>query len=136
MKKFVYLFGLSLILISCSKAGDDEIFCTLEVREFSLTLRDSSGAPVFLERHHTLNKSTGDTILNFRPASQPFCQDSTTACYTYFEDNISLTTEQGKAFLFEGMRGDSVLVRQDFVMKHDKCHVIKVSGETELLVTN
>lgn len=134
MKKLMLLAGLTLLCFSCTPDNDDEIFCTLEYREFSLTLADSSGNPVFLERHHTLEKATGDTVLNFNPASMPHCLDSTTACYSYFLDNISLTTEAGKDFVFEGMRGDTVLVRQDFNMKHDKCHVIKVSGNTDLRV--
>lgn len=136
MKKRWCLLSLILVFSSCSKADEEGVFCTLEYRMFTLTLSDSSGNPVFLDRHHTLDKNTGDTILNFRPASQPFCQDSTTACYSYFLDDISLTTESGKNFVFEGMIGDSLIVRQDFTMKHDKCHVIKVSGKTELIANN
>jgi hypothetical protein len=61
-------------------------------------------------------------------------QVTITGYYPVFNDNfISLTDKCGKEFYFIGYKGNVEVVREQYVFRHDCCHVDKVSGKRQLV---
>ena len=131
MKKIIFsccLLAFSVLLFSCQKS------CEKYLVLFSLSVSDSTGAPVVLDKHYTLDVSSMDTLFITNPVTQPYCGfgDSSKTCYTYFKDDVDLTTREGKTFRFEGLVDGRVVVKENYFLKHDGCHVDQVGGATEL----
>lgn len=110
---------LTLFYAACEETEDpsDPLLCTDELITIGIEVKGGS-----LDHFYTLQIATGDTI----EVSTPVFQDSV---YPVLNDqNQDLLLQGEQDFEFIGKQGDSVVVRELFVIKSDGCHVVKVSG--------
>lgn len=120
MKIFILLFLTMALLYSCRDAGN--VFCTEEFRTITIEIKGET-----LDDFYTIRASTNDTI-NYSIDSDwygsfyPLLDD-------LYKDKIKNKTE---IFIFEGIIADSVVIREEYEIYSDECHVYYVSGELEL----
>lgn len=95
-------------------------FCT---QEFKMVTIEVNGA--VLDDFYTIRLRTGDTIRRDRPIADKY--------YVVLDDLwTNKIKENGEYFLFEGKVGDSVLVREQFKIGHDECHIHLIEGRTRV----
>ena len=96
--------------------------CTAEFRFIGLTVLGDS-----LTDFYTLRLATSDTL---RRATGV---ESRTHVYIVLDDTYQdeLANKQ-EAFRFIGKKGQTVVVREDFILAADHCHIRKVSGKSEV----
>ncbi len=126
MKNLQILSLISLFCIvalqSCNDfTARDEIVCTEEFRYITIKV---SGEP--LTEYYTVRLSDSDTI---RPNPADAVFDKT---YIVLSDNYQQKLENKKdTFQFIGKR-EGGMVREDFVISADHCHINKISGKSEI----
>lgn len=120
-KGILFLSLMVCFLSSCYKDSPNEIACTEEFRMISIKVIGDS-----LSDFYTLRTSTNDTIRseNFFPEAN---------WYPVVDDNFSSKLKNSQeTFVFIGKINDSVVVRENFVISADECHINKVSGVEEV----
>ncbi len=118
---FVSLFCI-VILSTCNDfISRDEVVCTEEFRYITIKV---SGEP--LTEYYTVRLSDSDTIRP-NPADAVFDK-----IYIVLSDNYQKKLENKKdTFRFIGKR-ESGIVRENFVISADHCHISKISGKSEI----
>lgn len=131
--------------LSCSKsvpnAGKDVeadcpegIMCTEEFRTITITIKDSDGKPYALDNYQSTLVSSGEKI----PLQKENFQDSlfrAVGQYPVLTDSEKkLVKKQGSAIEFIGFKGGKEVIKKNFVIGHDCCHIILVSGENSVVI--
>ena len=105
-----------ILFLSACDVNKNDVICT-EI--FAMVTIDVTGGE--LDEHFTIRTSTNDTI---RPYHYYF--DGT---FTVLDDNYLSELRNSKDdFVFVGVINNQVVVSEEFVIKADECHVVKVSG--------
>jgi len=78
-----------------------------------------------LDDYYTVRLRTGDTIRRNSPIGDKYYE----VLDDLWTDKIK---QEGEYFLFEGKVGDSVLVREQFKIGHDECHIRLIEGRTRV----
>ncbi len=114
MRMFLFLGLLGL------SACEGNRYCT---QQFAMITIEVNG--VVLDDYYTIRLRTGDTIRRERPIADKY--------YEVLDDLwTNKIKENGEYFLFEGKVGDSVLVREQFKIGHDDCHIRLIEGRTRV----
>lgn len=101
-------------------ACESNRYCTEEFRTITIEV---NGA--VLDDFYTVRLRTGDTIRRDSPISGKYYE----VLDDLWTDKIK---QEGEYFLFEGKVGDSVLVREQFKIGHDECHIRLIEGRTRV----
>lgn len=144
MKRIAILYALSIaITLSCSKRelGSEEIqdcstvYCTYELRWISVKLVDPAGRRVALDRMKVTRVADGKDLTRAYPdeewnifrglGSYPVTGD-------FDRDHIPLFKHT--KVRFQGYIGNREVVKADYVVTFDCCHIALVSGEQEVVV--
>lgn len=113
--RMLLLLGL-LSLGAC----ESNRYCTQEFRMITIEV---NGA--VLDDFYTIRLRTGDTIRRERPIADKY--------YEVLDDLwTNKIKKEGEYFLFEGKVGDSLLVREQFKIGHDECHIRLIEGRTRV----
>lgn len=134
MKKLVYLIlSLCFLAISCGETDDaadntldgcpTNLTCTEIFISLLFTPTNSSNQPITLDSFYTQNLDNGNTysiINNTVGQSNSYVVVS--------DSQRSEINKEGTNIRFIGLLGDQIVVQQDFVIGHDCCHVIPISG--------
>jgi len=133
MRKLIFtLFSLLLILTACSNSDEDidnttecpdDVVCTEILISLTFSPKTGNGVPIFLDSYYSQNLDNGETysILNSNVAS--------TASYVVVSDEqLEEINQEGTNIRFIGLQGNQIVVQQDFLVGHDCCHVIPLSG--------
>lgn len=131
--------------LSCSKsvpnAGKDVeadcpegIMCTQEFRTVTITIQNGNGKPYALDNYQSTLVSSGEKI----PLQKEIFQDSlfqSAGQYPILTDSeMKLVKKQGSAIDFIGFKGGKEVIKKNFVIGHDCCHIILVSGENNAVI--
>jgi hypothetical protein len=101
-------------------ACESNRYCT---QEFATITIEVNGA--VLDDFYTIRLRTGDTIRSATPIADKY--------YEVLDDLwTNKIKKEGEYFLFEGKAGDSVLVREQFRIGHDECHIRLLEGRTRV----
>ncbi len=131
-KLFCTLFSLLLILTSCSNSDEDidnttecpdNVVCTEILISLTFSPKGANDTPIFLDNYYSQNLDNGQTysILNSNIAS--------TASYVVVSDEqLEEINQEGTNIRFIGLQGNQIVVQQDFLVGHDCCHIIPLSG--------
>jgi len=106
-------------LISCDKVVvDPPVSCTEEFRYISIEVDGDS-----LTQFYTIRKLNSDTI---RPTPNAPIFDN---FYEVLNDSYSAVLKnKSEQFQFIGVINDSTLVKLDYEIAADECHIFKISG--------
>lgn len=121
------------VLFACrrEKGGcPSDRICTMEFRTISVDVRDSTGATVVMDSVRTVRNSDG-RVYRFEE-----WQEEPGGTYMVLTDNeMSEVDTRGVAFRFEGYLDGERRAAGDYLIRHDCCHVEKVSGPAVITVT-
>lgn len=123
------------ILTACryDKPGEcpQDIICTMDFRSVGVQVTDTAGAPVVLDSTRTIDLAQGAVVLR-SSGPEPFPAGG---WYTVLTDShMSFTDTRGRDFRFEGFLGGTLRAQANFRIKHDCCHMDKVSGPEVIVV--
>lgn len=103
--------------------------CTMEFRSIGVAVVDNAGAPVALDSVRTVRILDG-LVYRFEPST--FLPENGFVVLTDAE--MDAVDTRGVAFRFEGFRSGDRRVAADYLIRHDCCHVEKVSGPAVITV--
>lgn len=127
MKTGTVLFIVAVFLVAglctCQTGVDaDKSVCTTEFRSVGLTVSGDS-----LTDFYTVRLSTSDTIRGSTGV------ESRTHWYLVLDDSYQRTlANRQETFRFIGKKGQLVVVREDYLIAADRCHIRKISGKSEI----
>ena len=138
MKNTVYII-LFLFLLSCNTDDDDnskcsDIACTEQFVTITVSLKDDVNNPVALDSIKITISANGTDITREIPDIewQLFRQNG---IYPLFGDEHAKNYQNMELEInFKGFINDLEVVNANFIVGADCCHVILVSGNTNLLI--
>ncbi len=117
--------------VGCNKSTEEcpqDQMCTEEFRFITLEAKDTAQAPYLLDSVHTVVVESGAVV-------HPMDQMMDPGIYIVLSDNEkNLTSLAGDTFLFNGFKGGVLKVNEQFVIRHDCCHINLVSGNTSVTI--
>lgn len=117
--------------IGCNESTEEcpqDQMCTEEFRFITLEAKDTAQAPYLLDSVHTVVVESGAVV-------HPMEQMMDPGIYIVLSDNEkNLTSLAGDTFLFNGFKGGLLKVSEQFVIRHDCCHINWVSGSTSVTI--
>lgn len=131
MKKlYLFLFVVLMALSSCERELPGKI-CTLEFRFITVTVKYSSGSPVFLDSVSTIIKNGGKQL-----AIEQWVIHREKGIYQIFNDSHGdmIPKSANTGIKFAGFIGGQKVIEQDYVVTRDRCHISLVSGPTTIIV--
>ncbi|GGG96610.1 hypothetical protein GCM10007415_34790 [Parapedobacter pyrenivorans] len=144
MKRITILCTLLIALtLSCGKRelGNEEVQdcksvpCTYELRWISVKLVDQSGNPVALERMKVTRLADGKELTRTYDSSQ-WAAFRRLGSYPVSGDldREHIPKFKHTKLRFQGYIGKREVVKADYVVTFDCCHISLVSGDVELVV--
>lgn len=141
--KRINLIGLLLVAftLSCSKVeltgeehGCDKVDCTYDLRWISVKLVDPSGKPVALDRTKVTRISDGkDLTKTYTNDQWSIFKSLGSYPVTSDIDDEHIPKFKHTKVRFQGYIGNREVVKADYVVTFDCCHISLVSGELELV---
>lgn len=118
MKQTFMLTGLAFGLAACSL--NDEVSCTMEFRTIGIQT-DS----LWLDEHYTVRLSNGDTLRH------DTLHGFAVGYYVVLDDGaVGWLKDKTEDFVFEGWKNDSLIIRENYRIAADQCHIELVTGRT------
>ena len=134
MKTILALFFASLLISSsCNKDSEGDcpadIMCTQDFRSVHVQLMNGSG-PYQLDSYIT--KRHSDSMVIDLHSTLSAYEDSlyrANGSYPILTDGqMQLTSRQGTGFTFIGYVNNHEVIRENYVIGHDCCHISRISG--------
>lgn len=130
----IFLLLLTVSLFSCT--NDDEsndcqtVPCTLEFVTIIITITNQNQEPVALDTFEVRDLDTGeDMTLPLSP--QELAEAQQTGIYPLISDGV-LDVNQERRLEFIGFQNNQEVIRSEYTVATDCCHVGLVSGDTNL----
>lgn len=129
MKKIILVLSIFAILSnSCTKENEcnsnkacTEEFAIIDVDIIGIT----NGMIAIIDSSKTFKESNGELIYSGLSSIYERA--------TILNDNhISEIAKKGETFIFEAYKDGQKVISEEYVIKHDCCHVIKVSGKERI----
>lgn len=129
MKLFLTLVFFISSFVFFNGCKSDDVFCTMEFRMITVSIMDSNNSPIELDSFFvTLDKDTVMTKEN----SHWLPDDSSIIIFS--DSEMEKTTEKGKTFKLTGYLNGALVVDENYLIAHDKCHVELKSGKTVIIL--
>ena len=128
---------LGLLFNSCLDIREDphDYPCTSEYRMLSVSIRDTAGQPVHLDRYLVTKTSTGKTFDYIKLEPYADSIGRVEGRYLLITDaQFGYTTQKGDEFLFQGWLDSARVVNESYILANDRCHVKVVAGDLELVL--
>jgi hypothetical protein len=130
LKTFATTLALPLLLaFQCHR--DDDFGCTMEFRTIGINVLDSNGLNFIPEVFYVVAIDNNDTIRTHLSEDYGMPPEQV----IIFSDNDIVHTnnsENGRAFEFTAYQNQALIAQETYRIRHDNCHVILVSGATNL----
>lgn len=121
-------------LSSCINTQNDcaKVMCTMDFRMITVQLKDSLGNPFMPDKVQTFH-ANGGTLIHEETSSPMPEQD----VYTVADDGdlSDFTREKVTPVVFKVIKNNKTIKEANFELKTDCCHISKVSGPDELVVS-
>ena len=135
MKPALILFCLIFLFAGCKDEKPDQLLiCSEQYVTITIKVRDIQNAPVALESFKvTRTADQSDVTIKVDPADYAIMQKQ--GIYPIANDSSKRQLDNKNVeVVFTGMVGGKVVVNQKYTIGTDKCHVLLVSGEREVIV--
>ncbi len=124
MKRLLLIVSIGFLIQACEDAPiEDGVICTAEFRTLGVTVTGGQ-----FDDFYTVRKTDNDTIRH-----SPTIGGSLGDFYPILDDSYQPKLENDQdTFTFHGFLSGELLVKEDYVIKADECHIELVSGNTEI----
>jgi hypothetical protein len=132
MRKYILLFtSVSFLILSLFSCDDDDIrFCTLEFRFIHVDILEADSSAAEIDSFFVVQTATGDTILD--AATTPYTDFFEEGITIFTDSELNLTNTTGSTFNLTAYQNASLVVNENYVIKHDECHIDLVSGPLQI----
>jgi len=136
------LLPLICLILSCAKKDDrgkgdcpTDLMCTMEYRTITISVTDTNGAPVALDEYRTVRLSDNREFdLRHDAGNWEDSGRRATGIYPVLTDSQQKeASTAGELFEFRGEKDNKVLVREQFRIRDNCCHVELLSGNTTVV---
>lgn len=133
------ILGVALILCPIlfhSCLPDKGVNCTEEYRMLTVSVKDSASKPVILSNYFVKKTSTGE-VIDFS-SEDPYIDSINRIQGIYFlmtDGKMGMTSKSGTEFEFLGLLDSVQIVDEKYIVGNDDCHVIMLSGKTEIVIS-
>lgn len=146
MKRIIYFLCalLTTITLSCSETelGSEPVqdcstvYCTYDLRWIAVKLVDQSGTPIALDRMKVTRVADGEDLTRTY-LSEQWNTFRSLGSYTIAGDldREHIPSFKQTKLRFQGFIDDREVVKADYVVTFDCCHISLVSGDVELTVS-
>lgn len=134
MKKMLFIFSFAYIFLGCKSDDCSDIFCTQEFVTINISIKNQSNNPVSLDYFEVINLKDGsDLTREVNSAELELMQQNGT--YPLFGDeHVNAYKNQKLEIQFKGFSNNQKIISQNYTVGADCCHVILISGVTELIL--
>jgi hypothetical protein len=137
----LFLPLILLLLFSCSKSDDkscscSDAPCTDQFVSIVVKIIDKSGNPVSLDYYRTYKALSGYEIdIQSKKSSWEDSIGKARGSYVVVNDAQSEIIDVcGELFMFIGKKDGKIIVKENYVIRNDCCHVNLVSGKREVII--
>ncbi|MFH1296576.1 MAG: hypothetical protein ABIJ04_04800 [Bacteroidota bacterium] len=136
MKNLIVFILIICPILICSCKRDKIIICTEEYSMLTVSIKDTASNPVILSQYFVKKTSTGE-IIDFSQEDPYFDSiNRIQGIYFVFTDGkMGMTSKNGTEFEFHGILGTTEIVNEKYIIGNDDCHVIMLSGKTEIVIS-
>lgn len=135
MKTALGLASVMLFLLltssSCEseKGCPEDVICNMMFVTISVQIVDSAGKEIKLTKARVSSSFLENEI---NPLEEPM----TGGNYGVLNDSHMqyLDNRKARPFLFEGWVDDALVVSQEYLIRHDCCHVVRESGPEQIVI--
>jgi len=126
-----FLFAVLMTLMGCNRSTDgcsSDQACTMEFRYLTVQVKDSTNTPYYLDSVYTRVNASGDEL----HLEEMFLDSGTYVVLT--DAQKELTSLEGDTFTFVGYKLGQLKVNEQYIVRHDCCHIELVSGNEAVTV--
>jgi hypothetical protein len=117
--------------ISCPVTG----YCTDQFEHVIVKIMHADSTALKVDRYYTV-RDEDQAIIDIQSHTSPF-EDSVRRSYGNYpvlSDLHTLITDPcGKVFFFVGIKDSVEIIRERYVIAHDCCHILLLSGKTKIV---
>ena len=113
-----------------SKSKCEEVICTLEFVTISVSVTDQNQNPVALDSFEVKDVANGE-IFTLELTASEITEAQQSGRYPLVNDG-SLGVNQERQLRFTGFQNNQEVIRGDYTVATDCCHIGLVEGDTEL----
>ena len=118
--------------IPSTKECPDDIMCTAMFASVGVTITGADRKPVLLDSFTSIRLKDKT---NMFPEKANILQSPETGNYPVADDNnLSILPKAGDEIMFTGYKDGKEIVKEKYVIGHDCCHVLMVSGKKEIIL--
>ncbi|MFH1295792.1 MAG: hypothetical protein ABIJ04_00765 [Bacteroidota bacterium] len=102
----------------------------------TISIKDTESKPVLLSQYFVKKTSSGE-IIDFSQEN-PYLDSINRIQGIYFlftDGNMGMTSRHGTEFEFHGLIGATEVVNEGYIIGNDECHVLLLSGKTEIVIS-
>jgi hypothetical protein len=142
---YVLLIALAVMVLSCSKIekpGTDDsscerVDCTEIFMHITVRVADLSNRPIALDRIKVIRIPDGKDMTHVYD-SHEWMMAAQSGSYMLANDMDSshLARHKHTKLRFFGYIGNREVVKEDYIVSSDCCHIALVSGQQELIITD
>jgi hypothetical protein len=125
MKKIALLLTTLFAFAACD---DDEIMCTMDFRMITIDVVDENDEQTELDEYYVTLSNTGDTVLRYTDEHLEYLG----GVIIFTDNEMKHTDTKGKIFTFTAYLDSAQVINEDYLIRHDKCHIELVSGKTKI----
>lgn len=137
VKLFTIAIGILFAVIQISCSSDDDAIsecqntiCTLQLVTISVSVIDQNQDPIALDSFKVIDLENGnDMTISLTPSQLTEIQEL--GNYPIIMDG-TLGVNQEKQIQFRGFQNDQEVIRSDYTVGTDCCHVSLISGNLQL----
>ena len=132
MHRLGLLLCCTLLLLACRRDKGEcpgERICTMDFRLIGVSVVDGNGDAVELDSAFVLRARD-----DFRRPAERLDWPASSGYVLLTDNDMALTTLTGEIFLFQGYLGESRVIAQPYLLRHDCCHVDKVGGPDTIVL--
>lgn len=123
--KYLFINPLVITALALLASCEKKFVCTEEFRTYSVTVLKENGTTFFPTEFYLMQGA--DTLMS--RDTYDYLNWMENSIMIFNDNNMVHTDTKGKTFRFTGYSDGAMLFDEEYVFKHDNCHVIKVSGK-------
>lgn len=131
--------------LSCSKSGTEtgkdveadcpeDVMCTEEFRSIMVEVKNKKGESYELDSYQTIKLPEGEKLILDSDIGQDSVFRANGQYPVLTDGERKLVRQKGTEIQFTGSRNGKEVVKQTFIIGHDCCHIILMSGDTKIVI--
>lgn len=129
-KSIIPALLLIVFIIGCGDENKCSSICTEEFKSIHLTIKDANGNSIVLDQFTVTLTDSNKDITEDLDFDQTFA-----GTYPIIDDSFTSEAKSNDLKVqFIGKIDDTIVVEENYIIGSDCCHILLISGETEITI--